>query len=106
MMTAQADSRLSRRAFLAGCMAAGVVGCTTAQTARKGALDPNAIGVISDVHTGLPWGKQEYRTGMEYPWMPAAAKRLVAEILALPNPPANIIGLGRRSARSRCAMSR
>ena len=74
---------ISRRAFLAGCMAAGVVGCTTAQTARKGALDPNAIGVISDIHTGLPWGKQQYRTGMEYPWMPAAAKRLVAEILAL-----------------------
>ena len=85
---------ISRRAFLAGCMAAGVVGCTTAQTARKGALDPYAIGVISDVHTGLPWGKQQYRTGMEYPWMPAAAKRLVAEILSLPNPPANIIGLG------------
>ena len=85
---------ISRRAFLAGCMAAGVVGCTTAQTARKGALDPYAIGVISDVHTGLPWGKQQYRTGMEYPWMPAAAKRLVADILALPNPPANIIGLG------------
>ena len=94
MNTARSTEGISRRAFLAGCMAAGAVGCTTASSARKGALDPNAIGVISDIHTGLPWGKQQYRTGMEYPWMPAAAKRLVAEILALPNPPANIIGLG------------
>jgi len=89
-----ASTGFSRRAFIAGCMAAGAVGCSTARTARKGELDPCAIGVVSDIHTGLPWGKQQYRTGMEYPWMPEAAKRLVADILALPNPPANIIGLG------------
>ena len=94
MKNTHANTGISRRAFIAGCMAAGAVGCSTAKTARKGELDPYAIGVISDIHTGLPWGKQEYRTGMEYPWMPAAAERLVADILALPNPPANIIGLG------------
>ena len=80
MTDAQTNTGFSRRAFLAGCMAAGAVGCTTAVAGRKGTLDPYAVGVISDVHTGLPWGKQQYRTGMEYPWMPAA--------------PANIIGLG------------
>ncbi len=94
MTDAQTNTGFSRRAFLAGCMAAGAVGCTTAVAGRKGTLDPYAVGVISDVHTGLPWVKQQYRTGMEYPWMPAAAKRLVAEILSLHNPPANIIGLG------------
>ena len=94
MKTAHSSAGFSRREFLVGCMAAGAVGCTSAASTRKGALDPYAVGVISDVHTGLPWGKQQYRTGMEYPWMPEAAKRLVAEILAMPNPPANIIGLG------------
>ena len=94
MTTVQSTAGLSRRTFLAGCMAAGLTGCMSATSMRKGALDPTAIGVISDVHTGLPWGKQQYRTGMEYPWMPEAAKRLVADILSLPNPPANIIDLG------------
>ena len=59
-----------------------------------GTLDPYAIGVISDIHTGLPWAKQQYRTGREYPWQPGMSKSLVQEILSLPNPPATIIGLG------------
>ena len=59
-----------------------------------GALDPFAIGVISDIHTGMPWSRQKYRTGQEYPWQPDVSKRLVDEILSLANPPANVIGLG------------
>lgn len=99
---------VSRRSFLAGCFSVGgaaFAGCATgggaaaaksgaAASARGAALDPNAIGVISDVHTGMPWSKQKYRTGREYPWQPAASKALVDEILALPNPPANVICLG------------
>lgn len=83
----------SRRSFLSGFTAAA--GCAAAKASLPaGALDPCSIGVISDIHTGLPWAKQKYRTGREYPWQPEASKRLVQEILSLPNPPVNVIGLG------------
>ena len=88
---------MTRRDFTKGLLAAAgmsAAGCQSFLTASKGALDPFAIGVISDIHTGMPWARQKYRTGREYPWQPEASKRLVAEILALPNPPANVIGLG------------
>ena len=88
---------MTRRDFTKGLLAAAgmsAAGCQSCLTASKGALDPFAVGVISDIHTGLPWAQQKYRTGREYPWQPEASKRLVAEILALPNPPANVIGLG------------
>ena len=96
---------VSRRNFLRGTVAmaaAGAIeGCATVDvtgsslpTMRGGKLDPYAIGVISDIHTGLPWTKQQYRTGREYPWQPEMSKSLVREILAMPNPPATIIGLG------------
>ena len=92
----------SRRSFLGGLLAmAGTSACDNASADKSaeralppGALDPEAIGIISDIHTGLPWAKQQYRTGREYPWQPDASKRLVQEILSLPNPPANVIGLG------------
>ena len=100
---------MTRRDFTKGLFAAGlaaglpVIGradeapsaaavCAGARPSRS--LDPFAIGVISDIHTGLPWSRQKYRTGREYPWQPEASKRLVDEILALPHPPANVIGLG------------
>ena len=88
---------MTRRDFTKGLLAAAgmsAAGCQSCLTASKGALDPFAAGVISDIHTGLPWSRQKYRTGREYPWQPEASKRLVAEILALRNPPANVIGLG------------
>ncbi len=92
---------MTRREFVKGLLAAAVAQeCVPAaagtQTAKlaPGMLDPYSIGVVSDIHTGLPWAKQKYRTGREYPWQPDASKRLVAEILAMPNPPATIIGLG------------
>ena len=88
---------MTRRDFTKGLLAAAgmsAAGCQSCLTASKGALDPFAVGVISDIHTGLPWSRQKYRTGREYPWQPEASKRLVAEILVLPNPPANVIGLG------------
>ena len=95
--------KTSRRAFLGGLVAAAgtLEGCATVNggaagtaCAAAGKLDPYAIGVISDIHTGLPWAKQQYRTGREYPWQPGMSKSLVQEILSLPNPPATIIGLG------------
>ena len=98
---------VSRRDFLRGAVAVAAAsameGCATADEAATSGravgaslptLDPYAIGVISDIHTGLPWAKQRYRTGREYPWQPEASKSLVREILALPNPPATVIGLG------------
>lgn len=88
---------MTRRDFSKGLLAAtglSAVGSAGGSQLLAGTLDPYAIGVISDIHTGLPWAKQKYRTGREYPWMPDAPKRLVGEILALPNPPANVIGLG------------
>ena len=97
----------SRRDFLRGAAAVTAVGamegCATANEGATGGravgaslptLDPYAIGVISDIHTGLPWAKQQYRTGREYPWQPGMAKSLVREILSLPHPPATVIGLG------------
>ena len=56
--------------------------------------DPDLVVVISDVHTGLPWSKQRYRTGQEYPWMPAAARRLVRAILAMDPLPSLVLDLG------------
>ena len=100
------EHEMTRRDFTKGLFAAGlaaglpVIGrADEAPSAVAGArpsrsLDPFAIGVISDIHTGLPWSRQKYRTGREYPWQPEASKRLVDEILALPHPPANVIGLG------------
>ena len=100
------EHEMTRRDFTKGLFAAGlaaglpVIGrADEAPSAAAGArpsrsLDPFAIGVISDIHTGLPWSRQKYRTGREYPWQPDASKRLVDEILALPHPPANVIGLG------------
>lgn len=88
---------MTRRDFAKGLFAvagASAAGCRSGGALAPGALDPLAVGVISDVHTGLPWSRQRYRTGREYPWQPGASKRLVGEILALPNPPANVIGLG------------
>ena len=97
---------MNRRDFLRSAVAiaaAGAVGRTAraqgepaAETPRSapGALDPYSIGVISDIHTGMPWSRQQYRTGREYPWTPDMQKSLVGEILSLPNPPANVIGLG------------
>jgi len=38
--------------------------------------------------------KQKYKAGREYPWLPGASRQMVSEILALPNPPANVICLG------------
>lgn len=96
----------SRRNFLRGATAIAAAGafegCAAMRDDARGAvspgaagkLDPHAIGVISDVHTGMPWAKQKYRTGREYPWQPEMSSRLVKEILALPNPPANVICLG------------
>ena len=87
----------SRRSFISGLVAtAGVAaGCrAVGKGLPQKALDPHAIGVISDIHTGMPWSKQTYRTGREYPWQPGMSKRFVQEILSLPNPPANVIGLG------------
>ena len=80
------------RGAVAVAAAGAFEGCAT--TTAPGKLDPYAIGVISDIHTGLPWSSQQYRTGSEYPWQPEMTKSLVREILALPNPPANVIGLG------------
>ena len=88
---------MTRRDFAKGMIAAAgmsAAGCQSCLTAATGALDPFAVGVISDIHTGMPWARQKYRTGREYPWQPGASKKLVDEILALPNPPANVIGLG------------
>lgn len=101
---------ISRRGFLAGGIALSAVaadGAVSKPPARSagalargpanlpaGALDPFAIGVISDIHTGLPREKQKYRTGRDYPWQPGAAAALVAEILSMRNPPATVIGLG------------
>ena len=87
--------KASRRDFLRGAVAVAAAGALEGCATRgNGALDPYAIGVISDIHTGLPWSKQQYRTGREYPWQPEMTKSMVREILALPNPPANVIGLG------------
>ena len=80
------------RGAVAVAAAGAIEGCATAQ--EKGGLDPYAIGVISDIHTGSPWAKQKYRTGREYPWLPEMPRRMVREMLSLPNPPANVIGLG------------
>ena len=78
-----------------GLGAAAAAGCVSrAGNAAPGSLDPYAVGIISDIHTGMPWVRQKYRTGREYPWQPDASKALVREILSLPNPPANVIGLG------------
>ena len=93
---------MTRRDFTKGLFAAGLSAGgpqfleAAAESGARGerSLDPFAIGVISDIHTGMPWSRQKYRTGREYPWQPDASKRLVDEILALPNPPANVIGLG------------
>ena len=96
---------MRRRDFLRGAVAVAAVGamegCATAECGAAkatglpaGTLDPYAIGVISDIHTGMPWSRQQYRTGREYPWTPGLQKTLVSEILALPNPPATVIGLG------------
>lgn len=80
------------RGAVAVAAAGAMEGCATA--GELGKLDPYSIGVISDIHTGLPWSKQQYRTGREYPWQPDMTKSLVQEILSLKNPPANVIGLG------------
>ena len=85
---------VSRRNFLRGTVAMAAAGAMEGCVTVGGTLDSYAIGVISDIHTGLPWAKQKYRTGREYPWQPDMTKSLVREILALPNPPANVIGLG------------
>lgn len=98
----KAVAQMTRREFLAavaGFSATGLMGSFAEDPSNRsaplsGRLDPYAIGVISDIHTGLPWSKQKYRTGREYPWQPQASQKLVAEILAMPNPPANVIGLG------------
>ena len=93
---------MTRRDFAKGLFAAGLsaggsqfLGAAEESGGRGGrSLDPLAVGVISDIHAGLPWSRQKYRTGREYSWQPDASKRLVDEILALTNPPANVIGLG------------
>lgn len=92
---------VTRREFFGGVMAlaagkAAADGGSEAAPVERGkrVLDPCSIAVISDIHTGLPRAQQQYRTGQEYPWMPEAVEKSVAEILALPNPPANVIGLG------------
>ena len=81
---------VTRSCFLKGMAASACLagaGCRMAGGAPvPGAHDPNLVVVISDVHTGLPWSKQQYRTGREYPWMPEAAKRLVRAILAMDAP--------------------
>ena len=90
------NMKASRRDFLRGAVAVAATGAMEgcATTMEPGKLDPYAIGVISDIHTGSPWAKQKYRTGREYPWLPETPRRMVQEILSLPNPPANVIGLG------------
>ena len=78
---------MRRRDFLRGAVAVAAAGamdgCATAECGAAkasgqaaGALDPYAIGVICDIHTGMPWSKQQYRTGREYPWIPAMQKAL------------------------------
>ena len=90
---------VTRRGFLGGAatFAALGAGCATAQgnaSATSRALDPEAIGLISDIHVGLPLARQKYKTMRDYPHQPAASQALVREILSLPRPPANILCLG------------
>ena len=89
---------VTRSGFLKGMAASACLagaGCRMAGGAPvPGAHDPNLVVVISDVHTGLPWSKQQYRTGREYPWMPEAAKRLVRAILAMDPRPSLVLDLG------------
>ena len=89
---------VTRSGFLKGMAASACLagaGCRMAGGAPvPGAHDPNLVVVISDVHTGLPWSKQQYRTGREYPWMPEAAKRLVRAILAMDPQPSLVLDLG------------
>ena len=97
---------MTRRDFAKGLLAAtglpAAIEAGAAQSARTGRagkprarqLDPCAIGVISDLHIGAPLSRRVYPGGRICPWQPEAAKKLVAEILALPKPPANVIGLG------------
>ena len=96
---------MNRRDFLRGAVALAASGAAAgpagagdapekAGRLEPGMLDPYSIGVISDIHTGMPWARQEYRTGREYPWIPELQNALVKEILSLANPPANVIGLG------------
>ena len=68
------------------------IGSTRKPCVRR--LDPCAIGVISDLHIGVPTSRRVYPGGRECPWQPETSKKMVAEILALPRPPANVIGLG------------
>ncbi|MBQ7191074.1 MAG: metallophosphoesterase [Kiritimatiellae bacterium] len=91
----------TRRGFLGGTAAWVVMGAHGAiekpSTDVQGisrALDPEAIGFISDLHVGLPLAKQKYKTMRDYPHQPAATQALVREILALPRPPANVLCLG------------
>ena len=89
--------KTTRRGFLAGTAAfaaLGAGGCATKAAAAAGALDPEAIGLISDIHVGLPLARQKYKTMRDYPHQPAATQVLVREILSLPRPPANVLCLG------------
>jgi hypothetical protein len=89
---------VTRRGFLGGTAAFAAIGagCATAkgESSAAHALDPEAIGLISDIHVGLPLARQKYKTMRDYPHQPAASQALVREILALPRPPANVLCLG------------
>ena len=89
---------MTRRGFLGvtAAFAAAGAGCATAGGGAPSAraLDPEAIGFISDIHVGLPLARQKYKTMRDYPHQPAASQALVREILALPRPPANVLCLG------------
>lgn len=86
---------MTRRDFAAGLItAAALPAAGRVGKARSRRLDPYAIGVISDLHIGVPPSRRVYPGGRECPWLPGVARRMVAEILALPRPPANVIGLG------------
>ena len=85
---------MTRRVFLGGTAAAcGTLFANGTAPARK-SLDPEAIGLISDIHVGQPLARQKYKTMRDYPHQPEASKALVREILALPRPPAHVIALG------------
>ena len=89
---------MTRRGFLGvtAAFAAAGAGCATAKGGAASArtLDPEAVGLISDIHVGLPLARQKYKTMRDYPHQPAATQALVREILALPRPPANVLCLG------------
>lgn len=96
---------ITRRDFIAGGFAAlCAAGVSRKSRATDSPPPPPAAGapdvdeslaaIITDVHIPLPWSEQQYRTGMEYPWVIGQVERFVGEILAMRPRPAHVFCLG------------